>query len=114
MNRNLVIALILVTIAQVLSYLQLQGQFIYEWMQKNIWASVLLGLPISWLLINFTKYCKDAFDGQIWPGRLIGFAIGAMVFAIMSVAIFSEAINLKTSVSLLLAIGILCIQLFWK
>jgi hypothetical protein len=83
-------------------------------MKNNIWASVLLGLPISWLLITITRYCKDAFDGQIWPGRLIGFAIGAMVFAIMSVAIFGEANNLKTSVSLLLAIGILCIQLFWK
>ena len=112
--RNLLIALLCIVLGQSISFIQLQGQFINEWMQKNIWASVLLGLPISWLLINFTKYCKDAFDGQIWPGRLIGFAIGAMVFAIMSVAIFSEAINLKTSVSLLLAIGILCIQLFWK
>jgi hypothetical protein len=64
--------------------------------------------------MQFSTYCRDAFDGQIWPGRLIGFAVGAMVFAIMSVIIFGEAISLKTGVSLLLAIGILCIQLFWK
>ena len=114
MNRNLVIALILVTVAQVLSYLQLQGQFAFDWIKKNQLIVAFAGVQISYILMQFSTYCRDAFDGQIWPGRLIGFAVGAMVFAIMSVVIFGEAISLKTGVSLLLAIGILCIQLFWK
>ena len=112
--RNLLIALLCIVLGQSISFIQLQGQFINEWMQKNIWASVLLGLPISWLLITFTQYCKDAFDGQIWPGRLIGFAIGAIVFTIMSQIIFKETLTAKTVSCLFLAVCILAIQLLWK
>lgn len=114
MSRNLIIALILVTVAQILTYLQLQGQFISEWVKRHQFITALAGVPISYILIQFASYCRDAFNGQIWPGRLIGFAVGAIVFAIMSVAIFGESISLKTGVSLVLAVAILCIQLFWK
>jgi hypothetical protein len=92
--RNLLIAFLCIVLGQSISFIQLQGQFINEWMKNNIWASVLLGLPISWLLITFTRYCKDAFDGQIWPGRLIGFAIGAIVFSVMSYFIFHEELSM--------------------
>ena len=112
--RNLLIALLCIVLGQSISFIQLQGQFINEWMKNNIWASVLLGLPISWLLITFTRYCKDAFDGQIWPGRLIGFAIGAIVFSVMAYFIFNEDFTTKTIVCLTLAATILGIQLFWK
>jgi len=111
---KLLIGLSLGLLAQILTFVQLQGQFINEWMKNNIWASVLLGLPISWLLITFTRYCKDAFDGQIWPGRLIGFAIGAIVFTIMSQIIFKETLTAKTVSCLFLAVCILAIQLLWK
>lgn len=114
MNRNLVIALILVTVAQVLSYLQLQGQFAFDWIKKNQLIVAFAGAPISYILMQFASYCREAFDGQLWPGRLIGFSIGAIVFAIMSVTIFGEAISMKTGASLILAVAILCIQLFWK
>ena len=112
--RNLLIALTCIVLGQSISFIQLQGQFINEWMKKNTWAAVLLGLPISWLLITFTKYCKEAFDGQIWPGRLIGFAIGAIVFWVMAHFIFNEEFTSKTVVCLTLAATILGIQLFWK
>ena len=112
--RNLLKALLCIVLGQSISFIQLQGQFINEWMKNNIWASVLLGLPISWLLITFTRYCKDAFDGQIWPGRLIGFAIGAIVFSVMAHFIFNEEFTSKTLVCLTLAATILGIQLFWK
>ena len=114
MSRNLIIALILVTIAQILTYLQLQGQFISEWAKRHQFIMALGGVPISYILMQFASYCREAFDGQLWPGRLIGFAIGAIVFAIMSVTIFGEAISMKTGASLILAVAILCIQLFWK
>jgi multidrug transporter EmrE-like cation transporter len=55
-----------------------------------------------------------AFGGQMWPSRLIGFSIGAMVFTYMSWAIFNEPLTMKTFVCLVLAFGILMVQLFWK
>jgi membrane protease YdiL (CAAX protease family) len=112
--KNLILAFIFIVLGQAISFIQLQGQFINEWMKKNTWAMVLFGLPISWMLIKFTKYCAMAFDGEIWPGRLIGFAIGAIVFTIMSHYIFKEPITTKTAVCLVLASAILCVQIFWK
>jgi hypothetical protein len=112
--RNLLIAFIFIVLGQSLAFVQLQGQFMNEWMRKNMWVSVLLGIPISWLLIMFTRYCRDAFDGQIWPGRLIGFAIGAIVFSVMAHFVFNEEFTSKTLVCLTLAATILGIQLFWK
>jgi hypothetical protein len=112
--RYLLISLFIVTVVQIISFLQLQGQFISEWMKKNTLLVTLIGLPISYLLINFTKYCALAFEGQIWPGRLIGFGVGIIVFTIMSWVLMKEPVNAKTAVCLSLAAGILFIQIFWK
>jgi len=114
LNTNLIISLILVFIAQILAYFQLQGQFIFPWAKKNLIFMVLLGLPISYIYIKFTKYCAAAFDGEVWPGRLIGFSVGAIVFALLSHFIIKEELNLKTIISLGLASIILIIQILWK
>ena len=73
-----------------------------------------MGIPISMLFMFSVKNMVTAFDGQMWPSRLIGFSIGAIVFTIFSWWIFKEPITVKTGVCLLLAVGILTIQLFWK
>lgn len=112
--RDLFISLILVIVAQSLAYLQLQGQFFWDWAKQHPILMSVFGIPISILLIYFTKYCATAFDGQVWPGRLIGFAVGAIVFALLSHFIMSEPFSTKTIVSLCLAAGILFIQIFWK
>ena len=114
MNINLIISFVLIFIAQILAYFQLQGQFMLPWIKKNPLIISLFGFPISYLLIKFTKYCSDAFDGEVWPGRLIGFAVGAIVFAALSHFIMKEEFTLKTIVSLGLASAILLIQIFWK
>lgn len=114
MNINLFKAFIFAFIAQTLAYFQLQGQFIFPWMKNNPLVMSLLGLPISLLLIKFTKYTADGFNGEVWPGRLIGFSIGAIVFAILSHFLMKEPFNLKTIVSLVLSATILVIQIFWK
>jgi hypothetical protein len=114
MNKNILFSIFLAAFAQSLSYLQLQGQFINPWMKKNIGVMVLLGLPISYILIKFTKICADGFGGEVWPGRLIGFAVGAIVFAILSYFIMKEPLNLKTILCLFLSAIILVIQIFWK
>jgi hypothetical protein len=114
MNTNLIIAFFLVLLAQILAYFQLQGQFISPWIKNNASLMSLLGLPISYLLIKFTKYSTLGFNGEVWPGRLIGFAVGAIIFALMSHFIMKEAFTLKTIVSLCLASMILLIQIFWK
>lgn len=112
--KNLLIALFLITLAQTLAYFQLQSQFISEWAKKNTLFVALLGAPISILLIWFTKYCYIYFNNQVWPGRLIGFSVGAIVFAFLSHFYMYEKFTLKTSLCLGLAFLILIIQIFWK
>lgn len=112
--KNLLLSIILILIAQTLSYLQLQSQFFWQWAKQNTTFIAFLGFPISYFYIWFTKYCSEYFDGQTWPGRLIGFAMGAIVFALLSSLIMKEPINTKTIVSLILSLTILIIQFFWK
>ena len=112
--RHLIISLVIVAIAQSLAYLQLQSQFFWTWAKDHPLMMSLFGLPISILLIYFTKYCAIAFDGQVWPGRLIGFAVGAIVFALLSHFIMNEEFKTKTIICLCLAVAILGVQILWK
>lgn len=112
--RNLIISLVIVTIAQSLAYLQLQSQFFWSWAKSHPILMAFLGLPISILLIYFTKYCALAFNGEVWPGRLIGFAVGAIVFALLSHFIMNEPFTPKTIVCLVLAGAILLVQVVWR
>jgi hypothetical protein len=112
--RNFIIALILIIVGQSLAYLQLQSQFFWTWAKNNVLLMSLMGFPISIILIYFTKYCALSFNGQVWPGRLIGFAVGAIVFALLSHFIVNEPFTPKTIVCLCLAGCILLIQVLWK
>jgi hypothetical protein len=112
--RNFIISLFIVVIAQSLTYLQLQSQFFWNWAKEHPLIMSLTGVPISILLIYFTKYCALYFNGEVWPGRLIGFSVGAIVFALLSYFIMNESFTPKTIVCLCLAACILIIQILWK
>lgn len=99
---------------QIGSFLQLQGAIKYGWYEKYLWLILLSSVPISYLYIKAVNLYVDGFGGQIWPSRLIGFALGIMVFTIMSSILFKEHITLKTSICLILALTIVGVQLFWK
>lgn len=76
---------------------------------------ILLTSPITmWLYIKSVTFIVDGFGGQIWPSRLIGFAIGMVVFTFMSIILFKESFSLKTIICLSLSFCILLIQLFMK
>jgi multidrug transporter EmrE-like cation transporter len=101
-------------IAQILTFLQLQGNIKYNWYEKHKILLLLFSIPISWLYIQSVRLIVTGFNGQIWPSRIIGFGIGIIVFAIMGYLLFGETINLKTGISLMLAFSILLIQIFMK
>ncbi len=111
---RLIIGMILGAMAQTLTFLQLQGQYKYEWVKSNFLWMTLLGIPISLLYMYSVKYMVAAYDGQLWPSRLIGYGIGVTVFILMSKLWFNEPVTLKTLICLILSIAIILIQLFWK
>jgi multidrug transporter EmrE-like cation transporter len=111
---NIVIGIFFGILAQVATFYQLQGPMKYEWFKNHYWLTVMMGIPISMLFMFSVKNMIIAFDGQMWPSRLIGFGIGAMVFTYMSWSLFNEPLTLKTLICLILAFGILIVQLFLK
>tara|TARA_R100001230_G_C5466992_1_gene23273 strand:- start:70 stop:414 length:345 start_codon:yes stop_codon:yes gene_type:complete len=100
---------------QILIWYQTNGQFKWEWCAKNPFAMALIfSVPISFAFIVATKYVVGYFDGQLWPGRFIGFATGIMSFAILTSFYMNEGINAKTAISLVLATALVAIQILWK
>ena len=100
---------------QILIWYQTNGQFRWEWCAKNPFAMALIfSVPISFAFIVATKYVVGYFDGQLWPGRFIGFATGIMSFAILTSFYMNEGINAKTAISLVLATALVAIQILWK
>jgi hypothetical protein len=111
---SLIIGMLFGFIAQTATFFQLQGSLKFEWFKNHYWLVVLMGIPISMLFMFSVKHMVAAFEGEIWPSRLIGFSIGTIVFTIFSWSVFGEIITLKTTACLILALGILLIQFFWK
>jgi multidrug transporter EmrE-like cation transporter len=111
---NLLKGFIFGLLAQVFTFLQLQGQLKLEWFKNNTFLVACMGIPISLLFMYSVRNFVAAYDGAIWPSRLIGFGIGVIVFTIMSHYMFKEPLTPKTLTCLSLGVGIILIQILWK
>ena len=102
-------------IAQSLSWFQTNGQFINTWMKDNpVLVSLLMGIPVGMGYIYGTTYIVEAFDGKLWPARIMGFVTGIVSFSFLTYVFMKEGINMKTGVILILATFIVMLQVFWK
>ena len=111
---KIIIATILMIFGQMGSFIQLQGSTKFGWHEKYLWVILVSSIPISYLYIKSVSLFVEGFGGQIWPSRLIGFAIGIIVFTVLSSIIFNENFTSKTLISLFLAILIVYVQIFYK
>jgi hypothetical protein len=113
--KNLIWGIVLFTIAQATIWIQTNGQFVWPWFKRNpLLISIIGGTFISYIFIKGTALVAEHFDGQLWPGRFIGQAGGIVVFALMTFIFLNEGINTKTMISLLLAVVLIGVQIFWK
>jgi multidrug transporter EmrE-like cation transporter len=101
-------------IAQIITFLQLQGNIKWGLLAKYPILTLLTSIPMAWLFMKSVEHFVTAYNGEIWPSRLIGFAIGIIVFATMSILMFKEPISMKTFVCLILSCCILGVQIFWR
>ena len=101
-------------LGQVLVWYQINSQFLSTWVEDRPITMSLLGIPISYVYIYATKDLVNAFNGDLWPQRLIGFSMGMIAFAFLTWIHFHQAITLKTAVTLALATAIVVIQIVWK
>tara|TARA_B110000908_G_scaffold145096_1_gene175156 strand:+ start:384 stop:728 length:345 start_codon:yes stop_codon:yes gene_type:complete len=114
MNK-LTLSIILFLFGQVLIWFQTNGQFLWKWFKENpLILSVVGGSIVSYAFIYATKFAYEHFDGLLWPGRFLGFALGISSYALLTWWFMGEGISAKTFVSLILSAVIISIQLFWK
>lgn len=113
--KALLIGALYFLLAQALSWFQTNGQFLNTWVKDNpFWVAAMMGVPVGMSYIYGTTYIVEAYNGELWPSRLIGFATGIFVFTLLSYIFMKEGINLKTAIILLLATVIVLLQVFWK
>lgn len=112
--RDLLIGIASFFVAHVITFYQLNGQFLSKWFRDNEWIVAASGVIISFFYIWGTKYTVSGMGGEMWPSRFIGFGIGMIIYAIGVNFHFSEGLTSKTMVSLFLALILICIQVLWK
>ena len=114
MNK-LLLGILCFTFGQILIWYQTNGQFVWKWAKDH--PALMAGIfcfPVSYSFICGTKHIVEHFNGELWPGRLIGFGVGAILFAILTFIHMGEGITSKTAVSLTLAVTLVMVQVFWK
>lgn len=113
--KNLLTGIFLFFIGQAMIWYQTNGQFVWESFKKNPFLLALgFGTLISYILIYATRYTVEYFDGMLWPGRFIAFGSGIVAYAILTWLYLGEGFNIKTLISLILAMILIFVQVFWK
>ena len=112
--QKLISGTLLFLLGQIMVWYQVNGQFISEWIKERPLTMSLMGVPVSFVYIYATQYLVEAFNGDLWPQRLIGFSMGMIAFAFLTYIHLNQAITLKTAVTLALATAIVVIQIIWK
>jgi len=111
---NILYGIIFGLIGQIGSFMQLQGAMKLGWYPKYLWPVLAMSIPLSWLYLKSVEHFVAAFDGEIWPSRLIGFGLGILTFSILSHCMFKEPFTPKTLVCIGLGLIIIGIQILWK
>lgn len=102
-------------LGQVLAWYQTNGQFISEWIKEHpILVAAIGGIPVGYSYILATTLTVQAFNGEVWPSRLLGFSMGIMAFTILTLMHLNEGLSLKTIITLCLATSIVLLQILWK
>ena len=109
-NKEILFCILILLFVQIIIWFQLNAQIKWDWFKDNYFLMSLLGVPISYALLYSTKYGFEGF-GELWPIRLLGFAVGMITFPIITWIVIGEGITLKTLISLMLAAIIMILQL---
>ena len=110
-----VIGFLLFTIGQILIWLNVNSQFVWEWWKdKPLLTSLIYSVPTSMIFWYASKSIVEQ-TGEIWSARFVGFGASYLVFPLMTYYLANESMfTFKTLTCTFLSVIILCIQIFYK
>ena len=109
-NKEILYCILILFFTQIVIWFQLNAQVKWDWFKDNYLLMSVLGMPISYALLYSTKFGFQGF-GELWPIRLLGFAVGIISFPVITYLVLGEGVTLKTGISLILGTVILLLQL---
>ena len=109
-NKEILFCVLILFFTQIVIWFQLNAQVKWDWFKDNYLLMSILGMPISYALLYSTKFGWEGF-GELWPIRLLGFAVGIISFPFITYLVLGEGVTLKTGLSLGLAVIIMLLQL---
>lgn len=112
--KQIALSFSLFIFGQIIVWIQVNGPLIWTWAKEYRYLLMVLGIPITWLFMEATRFSVEGFGNLFWPGRFISFVAGIFIFTLMTYMFRNEPINAKTAVSLVLAFSLILVQLFWK
>lgn len=112
--KHIALSFFLFLFGQIIVWVQVNGPLIWPWAKEHRFLLMVLGIPITWLFMDATRYAVSGFGNLFWPGRFMSFTAGIFIFTVMTYMFREEAINVKTGISLVLAFSLILVQLFWK
>ena len=108
MNKFL-IALLFSILGNIIAWIQMNGQFKYEWM-RQWWFIGIMGIPVSYFFFYSTRWYYEYFNNY-WYVRPIGFSVATITFGALAWFVLDELPDTKTIISLFLSIIIVILQL---
>jgi hypothetical protein len=112
--KYIMLSILIFLLGQIVVWIQVNGPILWDWAKSYKFLLMLLGVPITWMFMEATRYAVLGFNGQFWPGRFLSFTAGIFIFTIMTYIFRAEAITIKTAISLCLALSLILVQIFWK
>ena len=103
----------LFVMAHILSWFQLNMQFMNPWWKnRGILAVLIFGIPCGLMFWYGWKYTTDAFGRSLWSARFISFGLSYLTFPIMTHYFLGESMfTSKTMICAMLSFLIIFVQI---
>jgi len=108
-SKYLFLCLLFLSLGQILVWFQVYSHLKWDWAKNNLWIFYISSIPITFFFIKSTFYGFYAFQETLWPVKFLSFAIGTLIFGILTFFFFGEVLTWKTVASLILTIGIIAL-----
>ncbi len=115
MSYKFILACLLITAGQVVSWYGTYSPFIWKWARVNMhFLPLIFSIPTGYLFLYGMRFAIEEM-GDAWGPRLLGFGLSYLVFPLLVYYYFGESFtNPKTLICILLSFVIVAIQVFYK